>query len=62
VRKTGEVLSAPVCYRRFKTKSREVLQRRGLDLIERPPKILYVFPLRAKLADIRAALPRYSQR
>ena len=54
----GSVLwMAPVCYRRFETKSREVLQRRGLELIARPGKILYVFPLRATLDEILSDHP-----
>src|SRR5262249_46599419 len=59
VRSTGEILSSPVCYRRFKTKSRAALQRIGLDLIEKPEKVLYVYPTAVTLAAIRAALPRY---
>jgi hypothetical protein len=59
VRATGEILSSPVCYRRYRTKSRTALQRRGLDRIEKPGKVLYVFPLAQTLAAIRTALPRY---
>jgi hypothetical protein len=59
VKATGEILSSPVCYRRFKTKSRTALQRAGLDLIEKPGKVLYVSPMATTLAEIRAALPRY---
>jgi hypothetical protein len=59
VRRTGEILSSPVCYRRYKTKSRVALQRIGLDLIEKPGKVLYVYPMALTLAEIRTALPRY---
>jgi hypothetical protein len=59
VQATGEILSAPVCYRQYRTKSREKLRQLGLDLIEKPGKVLYVYPLRSSLAAIRAALPRY---
>ena len=58
VKATGEILSAPVCYRRFKTKARTALQRLGLELVEKPHKVLYVYSLAKPLAAIRAALPR----
>ena len=34
----------------------------GLDLIEKPEKLLYVYPMATTLAAIRAALPRYHSR
>jgi hypothetical protein len=58
VKATGEILSAPVCYRRFKTKARTALQRLSLELVEKPHKVLYVHSLAKPLAAIRAALPR----
>ena len=56
------VISAPMAYRRHKTKSREKLQEINPHwrLVEGQQKYLYVFPLHMRLKAIRAKLPRYA--
>lgn len=58
----GEIISSPVCYRRFKTKGVRLVQmlNPSWKLIRGEPKLLYVFPLRKRLKPTIAALPRYS--
>lgn len=41
----GEVVSSPKMYRRHKTKSRDKLRALGYELIEKPPKALFVYGL-----------------
>ena len=59
---SGEIVSSPVCYRRFKTKSPEKILELNPDweLIRGVPKLLYVFPLRKRFNPIVGALPRYA--
>lgn len=54
--KDGIRYSSPVMYRRHKTKSREKLNALGYTLIEKPPKILYVFGLTLSVKEIRQVI------
>lgn len=58
----GEIVSSPVCYRRFQTKGIKQVQALNptWKLIRGEPKLLYVFPLRKRLKPTIAALPRYA--
>lgn len=55
---SGEEISSPVCYRRFKTKSREKIQQLNpkWKLIPGEPKRLYVYGLQKTPAEILAVI------
>lgn len=79
---SGNRLSAPVCYRRYHTKSRTILSGTapyvcthkrcpthahaagpGLTLVEKPPKLLFVFGLAKTTAEVREIVGgRYAEK